>query len=323
MRKFIIILFLLVLPVSAWAQESSRVTAVVGNEIITSSDLDKAIRRFYASLADQNSARLDQKEVRDMVLNRLIEDLVFKQVLNKANLSLSEEALEQQVQAMAARANLDQNALKAELWQRGMTMEEYREDLRMEILKRRLLERVITNRIVISDEQVMEYLRSQPALNAMEKINLYAIFLPVPADTHLQAQMEESVNKLHRALLEGEDFSRLAGQLSRGPGAAQGGDLGALNTQDMLPLMRQAVENLQPGQISKVVKLPDNYIIFRRAEDDRAVAAPAAAGELNQAPSPEQIRRARALLTEQATEARFNEWMRQVRSSIYVKVMDQ
>jgi peptidyl-prolyl cis-trans isomerase SurA len=312
----------MILPASAWAQESSRVAAVVGSEIITSADLDKAIRRFHASLADQNSARLDPGEVRNMVLNRLIEDLVFKQVLNKANLSLSEEALEQQVQAMAARVNLDQNALLAELQQRGMTMEEYREDLRMEILKRRLLERVITNRIVISDEQVMEYLRSQPALNAMEEIHLYAIFLPVPSDAHLRSQMEESVGKLHQALLAGEDFSRLAGQLSQGPGAAQGGDLGAINTQDMLPLMRQAVENLRPGQISEVVKLPDNYIIFRRAEDDRAAAAPAAGGGPNQTPSPEQIRRARALLTEQATEARFNEWMRQVRSSIYVKVMD-
>jgi peptidyl-prolyl cis-trans isomerase SurA len=325
MRGFIIVIFSLFLLLSvssfsARAQEHSRVAAVVGNEIITSTEVDKAVSRLQNALAARDS-RLSQTEIRRIVLNRLIEDLLFKQVLSKANLNLSEEALDQQVQAMMERTNLDQRALAAELARQGMTMDEYRQDLRMEILKRRLLERVVTNRIVISDEQVMEYLRANPGQNTMEEMHLYAIFLPVPSDAGLKPQMEESVNKLHQALLAGEDFSRLAAQISRGPGAAQGGDLGIINTSDMLPVMRQAVDGLQPGQISPVVQLPDNYIIFLRAKDDLP-AAPVEAGSAGQTPDPEQIRRVRALLAKQATEQRFNEWMKQVRSSIYVKVLD-
>ncbi|MDR1397079.1 MAG: hypothetical protein LBJ14_05050, partial [Desulfarculales bacterium] len=60
-------------------------------------------------------------------------------------------------------------------------------------------------------------------------------------------------------------------------------------------------------------------VIFRRADGDGAGES-APAGDA--APDSAETRQARAILEEQATEQRFNEWMKQVRSSIYVKVMD-
>jgi peptidyl-prolyl cis-trans isomerase SurA len=314
---------LLTTSFTAAAAESSRVAAVVGNEIITSADLDKAAGRLQSNLARQagRQGQIREEEIRLAALNRLIEDAIFKQILAKANLSLSEDGLDQQVQALLARNNIDEQTLAGELRLRGMSMEEYREELRMEILKRRLVEKVVTNRVVISEEQVREYLRAHAGENLSGEMHLYAIFLPVPGDDKLKSQMEESVHKLYQALLAGEDFSRLAAQVSRGPGAAQGGDMGRINTRDMLPLMRQAVQALAPGEISQVVKLPDSYVIFRRSDDDGARSSAAADGDQPAADSAE-MRQARAILEEQATEQRFNEWMKQVRSSIYVKVME-
>ncbi|MDR1397285.1 MAG: SurA N-terminal domain-containing protein, partial [Desulfarculales bacterium] len=251
MRGLIMVLgmFLVLLspPFTAAAVESSRVVAVVGNEIITSAELDKAVSRLQSSLARQEGGRVElgEAELRRAALNRLIEDSLFKQMLEKANLNLSEDFLDQQVQALLARNNIDEQMLAGELRLRGMSMEEYREELRMEILKRRLVERVVTNRVVISEEQVREYLRAHAGENLSGEMHLYAIFLPVPGDDKVKSQMEESVNKLHQALRAGEDFSLLAAQISRGPGAAQGGDMGRMNIRDMLPPMRQAVQALK------------------------------------------------------------------------------
>jgi hypothetical protein len=70
------------------------------------------------------------------------------------------------------------------------------------------------------------------------------------------------------------------------------------------------------------VKLPDNYIIFRRADGDGASDYIPPADGTPADPDSTAMRQARAILEEQAIEQRFNEWMKQVRSSIYVKVMD-
>ena len=322
MRKILIIAFCLLLPVSVFAQESNRVAAIVGSEIITEMDLQKAMDRVQAQI---DAGRIPSgqvpgpRELRNIVLSELIEDMVFEAVLEREGVNISEEAVDQQINSMIARGRLSEEAFAAELSLRGMSMQEYRAEMRLEILKRKLIERVVTNRVVISDEQVMAYYRNNAGQLNKGEIHLYAIFLPVPADAQTRAQMEQSVQKLHKALLQGEDFHKLAMEVSRGPGAAQGGDLGVVKVTDMVAGMRSAVQDLKPGQISQPVTLGDNYVIFKRSPDDNN-KPPANIGAT---PTPEEMAQIRNTLEKETVEQRFQEWMRQLRDSVYVKIMDQ
>ncbi len=321
-RMSVYLLFLsllLCLPALAEAQDNNRIVAVVGNDIITQYDLEKATNRLQSQILSNtppNQARPSAQEIRKAALDNLIETLIFKQIVEREKLNLSEVELDRQVSAIMAKGHISEQELAAELSLRGMTMEEYRQELRQDILKRRLIERLVRSRVVISDEQVLAYYNANAGQLAPNRMHLRAIFLPLPADKNGQEQMRLLAQKIHQQLKEGADFSKLATDFSRGPGSDQGGDLGKIEIEDMLPSMRAAVEKLKPGEISKPVALPDNYVIFQR------VVEQAAQRGVTAGPTESERQQIRALLEKQALDKRFKQWLEQVRSEVYIKVIE-
>lgn len=316
--KYALVLLALLLPAMALAQEQNRMVAVVGNDIITQLDLEKAMNRMESQLLSSapNQPRPSREEIRQVALETLIESMVFKQVLDKEGLTMSDEDVDRQVQAILERSNISEHELAAELSLRGITMQEYREEMRLEVLKRRLIDRRVRGRVVISDEQVLDYYYANAGQLRAGDMHLKAIFLAVPSDPKGGEQMRELAQKIYRELKAGGDFAKLAQEFSQGPGAAAGGDLGTLNITDMLPTMRAAVENLKPGEISQPIALPDNYVIFQRAPD-----ATTSAGTRPE-PTDSERRQIREILEKEALDKRFQEWMGQVRSEVYVKIID-
>lgn len=315
-----ILLFLLLLlfasPVGA--QEQNRIVAIVGKEIITQFDLDKAVSRLESHLFSAlppGRPRPSAQEIKGMALDGLIENMVFKQIVERENLSMNDAELDRQVASMLAQGKASEHELAAELSLRGMTMQEYREELRQDILKRRLIDRLVRSRVVISEQQVDQYIAANAGNLVPGEMHLQAIFLPIPSDSRGQEQMRQVAQKLYQQLKEGADFAKLATEFSQGPGAGQGGDLGKININDMLPNMRAAVEKLKPGEISQPVPLPDNYVIFKRIADSARNGATSMVSEA-------QRRQVREILEKEALDKRFKQWMQQVRSEIYVKIID-
>lgn len=73
---------------------------------------------------------------------------------------------------------------------------------------------------------------------------------------------EEALQKmamLKEKLDAGADFAELAKQYSEGPSAPRGGDLGTFSAGDMVPEFDQALEGMEPGQVSEIVKTRFGY----------------------------------------------------------------
>ncbi|MEE4310485.1 MAG: peptidylprolyl isomerase [candidate division KSB1 bacterium] len=83
---------------------------------------------------------------------------------------------------------------------------------------------------------------------------------------HIMVETESEANEIKSLLDKGSDFSALAKERSKGPNAQKGGDLGVVNKGDLLPELDNALRSLKTGEISKVVKSPIGYHIFKRTE---------------------------------------------------------
>lgn len=66
--------------------------------------------------------------------------------------------------------------------------------------------------------------------------------------------------------LGGEDFGALVRELSQGPGAVGGGDMGFLTPDSLSAEVRVAVAGLAEGAVSPVVEMRGNFHLFRVAE---------------------------------------------------------
>jgi parvulin-like peptidyl-prolyl isomerase len=69
--------------------------------------------------------------------------------------------------------------------------------------------------------------------------------------------------------LAGEDFGELAEELSEGPSAKDGGDLGFFSASSMVQPFAEAAFGLQPGGISEVVKTRFGFHVIK-VEERRA-----------------------------------------------------
>lgn len=94
---------------------------------------------------------------------------------------------------------------------------------------------------------------------------------------HLRIIVVDSLDKADQilaAINRGEDFAKLAKQNSTDPSADAGGDLGSIKAEELRAELRDAVEQLQPGQVSPVIKIPTGYAILQASLEENPPEAP-------------------------------------------------
>ena len=302
---------------AASAAVVNRVIAEVGNEVVTSADLDKMISYMEASLRPAptpQAADQRRKELAQLALNRLIEDKILAQEVKRQKIKVSDEAVERYIDRVKKSNNISDEMFAAQLRRRGITPQEYREQLRKDMLKHRLVRDQVRSQVVISDEQVNDYYKKHGGqYQNMKQVRLRALFIKVPEDAKPAAEdaLKQKAEKLRAQALEKGDFAKLAEEYSEGPGAQNGGELGPLAMSDLLPAMRSALTELKPGQISSVLKVPGSFVFMQLLESSGESGLP-----LQQVQ--EQIR---SKLEKEAAEKKFNDWLKELRGKTYVRIV--
>ncbi len=316
------LLLLLGLATAATAAEQmQRVLAMVGDQVITSLDLERAQRSLEAQMAFNSrpgETPPNETQLRRLALERLIEDKVLEQEAKREKTGVGKEELDAFVERVKATNKLSDQEFLLQLASRGLTLEEYRSELKRDILRHKLIDRNVRNRVVISESQVERaYQDMYGATTAGQagRVRLRGIFLRVAEDA--PAAVDQSVRQraeeLRKQVAGGSDFAEMARVHSQGPGAAQGGEMGAVATGDLLPAMRQAVSDLKPGQLSQVIKLPTGYAFLQLLEKDVPDTTPA---------SQELKESIRSRLENEALEKRFREWIKELRAKVFVKIIE-
>jgi peptidyl-prolyl cis-trans isomerase SurA len=149
----------------------------------------------------------------------------------------------------------------------------------------------------------------------MERRRLQDIFLPFPSGAtagerrDLEILAEELLARLHR----GTDFASIARRHSRGPGADKGGDLGYFAKGELDTVLERAVENLEEGETTPVVKAEMGLHIIKVSEIDQR--PPRSLEEVR-----ETIRRR---LYQQVINRKYKQWLDDLRQRSYVKVVEE
>ena len=90
---------------------------------------------------------------------------------------------------------------------------------------------------------------------------------------------QQTAIQILAALDRGEDFATLAKQNSSDPSADEGGELGTVRAEDLRAELRDALQQLRPGQISPIVKIPTGYAILQVLADANTSTTTAAEGQ--------------------------------------------
>ncbi len=316
-----LILLSLVMPASSsMAQQVvSRILAVVDEDVITTQDLNKMITRLDSALKparDEHEKKRRQAQLSRMALETLIEERMLIKEARRLKLKVSNQDMDNYIDRLKRNNNLSEEEFRARLSRQGVSLKEYREGLRDDMLKHRVVTREVYSQVVISDNQVDEYLKKQgKGPVESERVTVRALFLKIPANAQPQALelLKKKAEEFKKEAMDKDNMADLANKNSEGPGAGKGGMLGPLAVSDLLPPMRQALIGLKEGEFSKVIEVPGSLVFMQLVKRSTKIITM----------SDDAKAQIRAKLENEARQEKLKEWLKELRAKTYIKIMDK
>jgi peptidyl-prolyl cis-trans isomerase SurA len=273
MRRVLILLALL--PFAAAAEIKDRIAAVVNGHPITLSEVEERVAPELARTGAGPAGDAQRKEILKRALSQLIDEQLVASEASALGIEVSDDELQHLVEQLARENRMDMAQFRQALAQQGMSMETVRDSLKRQQLTIRLLQYKVKPRRV-SDEEVQAAYASMTR-NAELEVRARDIFIAVPdgATPTQQSAARAKADAALRRIREGESFAKVARDVSDGPTAKEGGDLGYFRRGQMLPELEQPAFALQPGQISSLIRVTGSHGGFHlvTVEDRRQIAA--------------------------------------------------
>jgi peptidyl-prolyl cis-trans isomerase SurA len=249
------------LPAGAMAASGpvvvDRVVAVVNDEIITMSDLQReALKRPEIT---------DQRFILEGMIDRKLQMVAAK----RNGMEVTDRELTEAIADIMKRNNMDSKQFEDALAREGTTLEQYRVEFREQMTMSRLFNKFIRTGLSVDEKEVREHYDrnlAQFSLPEEVRVRLLAVIVPEKASSAQIAEARQKAETLMARIGKGEDFIRLIRENSGSPTAAQDGDLGFMQRGHAIPEIEEATKDLKPGQYAGPVKAADGFYIIRVEE---------------------------------------------------------
>ena len=265
-------------PTASSVTTADYIVAVVNSEPITNHEVRRELRRVQQQFAQQGRPAPAVSELTAQVLERLINDKAQLQLAREVGINVDDAAVDQAELNVAEQNQLDLPGLHARLLADGVSVSQFRSQLREQLTLTRLREREVEARVRVSDTDIEQYLSEQLAGTDLSKqlLNVAQILIAVsdgasPAQvTALQARAEAALTRARA----GEDFAALAKELSNAADRANGGQLGLRSADRYPPLFVQATQGLAVGGLSGVIRSGAGFHVLKLIDRQAAGLPP-------------------------------------------------
>ncbi len=239
----------------------NKIMYKINNEIITSYDIIK--ERKYLILLNPNLKNLEKRK-----LNILAKDSIIKEKIKKIEVenyfeiqkSLSDEYLLNIIERLYK--NLDINNEKE--------FEKYlkNQNLKLEFVKNKLAVEMLWNNLIFSKFNKMVSINENLIKDKIEKellkkdklknYNLSEIFIKNNKELNIQKIYKEILDSINKV-----GFDNTANIYSKSESAKFGGKIGWISETSLSNSIKKNLENLGKNEISKPIKISQNYVIIK------------------------------------------------------------
>jgi len=258
------------------AQPIDRIVAVVNDDVVLQSELDRATRNVLAQFNKQPNGQLPPADIlRKQVLERLI--LVRLQVAQAAEkgIRVSDQDVDAALGNLANQNRLAPDQLRANLARDGIDFADFRDSLRDEIAVQRLRQRYAQTSVSVSDAEVDAAMSAQ-ANGVQYHLAHLLVALPESPTPDQIATAQGKIAGIKGLIDRGEmDFATAAARYSDSPNALEGGDLGWRSGDEIPTAFANMISGLQPGQIMGPIRGASGFQLIKLVETRSASDAPA------------------------------------------------
>jgi peptidyl-prolyl cis-trans isomerase SurA len=311
-RLFLTALILLLLSNFSFASYLlDRVVAVVNQEVITWSELYLAMASDATpevKAMDEGKRRKIFEENEALFLEKLIDTKLQLQAARDLGIRATDDEITETIDNIKSKYSMSKTTFEESLKKEGFTYKQYIEKLREKIIINKIIGRLIKSKIVVTDEEVQDYINSQDRVEMAGSYKISQIFFKKPEKLTDKYEIDEKASSVIEELGRGASFAELAKKYSEDTSAGSGGDLGLIKKQHLSDEFKKAVSQLKPGDISRPFWTKNGLHIIKLAE------------EVKPADEKEVVEEVRVLLLNKLFMEKYNAWVKQLREQSFIEI---
>ncbi len=247
----------------------NSIVAVVNNDIIVRSELDKTVEQVVKSLKEKGTALPPGNVLEKQVLEKIILERLQLQLGEMTGIKIDDSTLNSELQMLAKRNSMTLTEFREVIEKDGYDYRDFREDIRKELILAQLRMQMVSRRIKVTDQEVDNLLANLSASNqgnASYRLAHILVALPEAASPdEIQAAETKAAGILER-LNADEDFAGIAIAESDGQSALEGGELGWRSIGQLPTLFVEPVQTMAAGELSGLIRSPGGFHIIKVLE---------------------------------------------------------
>jgi len=298
-------------PAAATEQLADGIAAQVGNEVVLVSEVMRVSRPTENQLKAAGAPESELAKVRANALEQLIESHLLARVVKQSDLHVTDAEIDEAIAGIAKENGLTLEQLQASVVTHDITYKEYREQIRRELERRKVVQTMIASRVRVNEEDLKrvyaEQYSKQPAGGQTVHVRQILIVFGPEAGRD-KAQACTLASEALKRIRSGTAFEEVAREVSA-VAPMDGGDVGWIHSDSMAPWMKEALAPLSPGGVTDVLELPFGCGMMKLVErrDWIPITYEAAKPRLEEA------------VYEQKLAEEYRTWMDQLRKNSYIE----
>ncbi|RUR12445.1 peptidylprolyl isomerase [Legionella sp. km772] len=243
-----------------------KVVAVVNNGVITASELDAQVELTRKQILAQRMQVPKEAALRKQVLQHLIDVDLQLQMAKQNGITVDSTELNEAIERIATGNHLSLTQLREEITKQGISWQEYRRNIRKEIIISRLQQKAVGKEVNVTNEQVEHYLKTDNHVdNSAVTYHVQNIVVPLNEEptTAQVKKARATAEQLLAKVNKGEDFTRLAIEQSSDEMALEGGDLGERHLAELPELFAKEVVRMKVGQVAGPIRAGNGFQLIK------------------------------------------------------------
>ncbi len=263
----------------AQAELVDRVAAVVNRDVIALSEVEKRaapeLARINSAVREPQRRAEERTRVLKATLDVLIGEKLMEEQIHELGLAVTESELDAAISDVKRQNNVtDEEQFERLLSGEGLTVKSYRDFLRNQMSRMKLVQLKVTPKVKVSEEDLKAAYTQYTKMESGDA-EVHARHILVQVDgkatpAQVEAAREKAQGLAQEARKPDVDFAELARAKSEGPSASDGGDLGFFRRGVMVPAFERVAFSLKEGEVSDPVRTQFGWHVLK-VEERRVV----------------------------------------------------
>ena len=247
-----------------------KIVAVVGDKPVLLSDLRRRARPRLIMVAMQQpdparSAAGETQAFKD-TLDDMINERLIEQAADKAHIGVSSEEIDRAMKQKADSLRMTQAALMAEAGREGFSEQDYRDEIRRQLLEGKMIQLRVQGRVRITEADARaSYTRFVGELGEESPVELQAVALQLGATPQAAQARQALARQVVEQARAGADFCELVKKYSDDVQTRDTcGSRGLQPMKALFPVVRERLSKMEVGAVSDPIQIGDQAIVIFR-----------------------------------------------------------